>query len=358
MRIYMYEKQNQNADAVQHVWIKVFLRHGYCLACPMEGIGRQAAYRIFGWKPGVVHGFFDSMEMECGHFFPWRYIRCYILSVIPALLVTAADKKCMQFSMFRYLTFMCCVLMALLCTTAVAKRTIVGFVTGAAGLGDESFSDMTYRGLRKAQREFGFELMIAEPDSPGMVSNATIAKLVKDCDVVVLLGAQYNPLMHSLAPAHPELKFILIEGDMFDSPNVASLGFSQHEGSFLAGALAAMVTNTNIVGYIGGTDIPPVRSFLVGYAEGVQAVNPAVRVEDVFIGGAGDFSGFEKPGEGLRVATKMYNHGAVSYTHLTLPTKRIVQNSVVAVQLKKKRTKDIVTTKRDETTRNVQYTSQ
>ncbi len=215
----------------------------------------------------------------------------------------------MQFSMFRYLTFMCCVLMALLCTTAVAKRTIVGFVTGAAGLGDESFSDMTYRGLRKAQREFGFELMIAEPDSPGMVSNATIAKLVKDCDVVVLLGAQYNPLMHSLAPAHPELKFILIEGDMFDSPNVASLGFSQHEGSFLAGALAAMVTNTNIVGYIGGTDIPPVRSFLVGYAEGVQAVNPAVRVEDVFIGGAGDFSGFEKPGEGLRIATKMYNHG-------------------------------------------------
>lgn len=211
--------------------------------------------------------------------------------------------------MFRHILFVIALLVFGWCASVHAEKPIVGFVTGAAGLGDESFSDMTYRGLRRAQREHGFDLMIAEPDAPGMVSNHTVEELVRKCDVIVLLGAQYNPLTHILAPVYPDKRFILIEGDMFGSPNVASLGFSQHEGSFLAGALAAMVSQTGHVGYIGGTDIPPVRSFLVGYREGVQAVTPEIEVTGVFIGGPGDFSGFEKPKEGLAIATRLYNSG-------------------------------------------------
>ncbi len=214
----------------------------------------------------------------------------------------------MNLSMLRHIFFALCMVF-LLATLAVAKPHTVGFITGAAGLGDESFSDMTYKGLRKAQRRFGFELMIAEPDSPGMVSNQTIDELTKNCDVIVLLGAQYNPLARGLAASNPDKKFVVIEGNITDSPNVASIGFQQHEGAFLAGALAAMVTQTHIIGYIGGTDIPPVRSFLVGYTEGARKVNPEVRVESFFIGGPGDFSGFEKPWDGLRVATRMYNNG-------------------------------------------------
>ena len=63
-----------------------------------------------------------------------------------------------------------------------------------------------------------------------------------------------------------------------DAPNVRSVVFNEHEGSYLVGMMAAMASESNTVGFIGGMDIPLIRKFACGYAQGVLAVNPDATV--------------------------------------------------------------------------------
>ncbi|WP_415713836.1 BMP family lipoprotein [Maridesulfovibrio sp.] len=193
--------------------------------------------------------------------------------------------------------------------TACAKQQVVGFVTGASGLGDLSFNDMSYGGIRKAQQEFNFKLIILEPEKNGELKIENFIKLIRQSDILILVGAQHAELVKKTAPNYPDKKFIINEVPVAGIPNVSSVSFEQAEGSFLAGALAAMTSRTGKIGYIGATPVPPVLKFEKGYVAGAKYAVPDIKVEVDYLNPLNDFSGFDAPAKGYNVAMGQYGDG-------------------------------------------------
>lgn len=205
------------------------------------------------------------------------------------------------------LAALCFLLVSIPC---LAAPPVIGFVTGSSGLGDLSFNDMAYGGIRRAQQEYNFKLVVLEPKQSGKSSDEDVLGVVEQSDVVILLGAQHTELAKNAARANPDKKFILVEVPVEDIPNISSVMFQQHEGSFLAGALAGYMTKTGKVGFIGGTVIAPVQAFEQGYREGVTYANPDVQTLVEYTSPAGDFSGFSNPQKGHQQAMGQYEQGA------------------------------------------------
>jgi basic membrane protein A len=110
-----------------------------------------------------------------------------------------------------------------------------------------------------------------------------------------------------VAERFPDSKFAIIDA-VVDKPNVASLVFKEHEGSFLAGVVAGLMTKTNNVGFVGGMDIPLIHRFEVGYVEGVKYANPNAEVQISYTGA--DPSAFNNPGRGKELTLAQINAGA------------------------------------------------
>lgn len=206
-------------------------------------------------------------------------------------------------------------IMAVLCvlsfaTSALAGMPVVGFVTGASGLGDLSFNDMAYGGIRRAQLDYNFKLVILEPKESGKSTEEDIVGVVQQSDIILLLGAQHTKFAKDMATKHPDKQFILFEVPIEGFDNISSVMFKHHEGSFLAGALAAYVSKTKAVGFVGGTVIPPVQAFEKGYLEGVAYVDPEAKTFVEYVSPAGDFSGFGNPQKGNAIALEQYAKGA------------------------------------------------
>lgn len=206
---------------------------------------------------------------------------------------------------------LCILAMLLMGATALAGETpIVGFVTGSGGLGDLSYNDMAYGGIRKAQQDFKFKLIVLEPNASGETTEADIIDLVNKSDIILLIGAQHVELAKNSAKKHPGKIFVLAEVPIENIPNMSSMMFNQNEGSFLAGALAGYMTKSGMVGFVGGTKILPVEAFEQGYREGVAYANPDVKVLVDYAAPAGDFSGFQNPRKGHQLAMAQYTKGA------------------------------------------------
>ncbi len=197
------------------------------------------------------------------------------------------------------------------------NKKSIDFTVGAPikdGLGDRSFSDMTYVGLARVQKEFGIKLIfdvghqttISEPER-----EAAIQRLIdKKVNLIVASGWQFLNSFKKFAKLYPNQKFLLNDVPIKGFPNVVSTAYAQHEGSFLAGCLAGWMTKTDKVGFVGAVDLVVIHAFRVGYTEGVKYANPKAKVLHTFVTTGNDFSGFEKPEEGFRLATKQFNEGA------------------------------------------------
>ncbi|CAN0601219.1 unnamed protein product, partial [Ectocarpus sp. 12 AP-2014] len=96
---------------------------------------------------------------------------------------------------------------------------------------------------------------------------------------IVVLGFQNASTIEEVAPKYPDTNFAIVDVTWLpEMPNVRQIGFQEHEGSYLVGMLAAMATESNTVGFIGGMDVPLIRHFACGYAQGAKAVNPDITV--------------------------------------------------------------------------------
>lgn len=191
-----------------------------------------------------------------------------------------------------------------------AARPVVGFIMGSPGLGDSSFNDLAFEGARKAQKDFGFELVALKPNARGEVDASDLKQLFDRAGIIVLLGDQNLDLARASARAHPEKRFILVDAPVEGVPNMASIVFDQHEGAFLAGALAAAVSETGVIGFIGGTAIGPVVAFERGFREGADFMKPGVKVLATYAAGPGDYSGFTNPERGYQLAMAQYEDDA------------------------------------------------
>ncbi len=176
-------------------------------------------------------------------------------------------------------------------------------VTDAGGIGDQSFNAMAWKGLQRAEREYGIQVKYLE--SREQADYATnLAKLAQDSyDIVFAVGYLMEDAIKEVAPKFPNVNFAIIDGNAPDLPNAASLKFHDEQGSFLAGALAGLTTKTNKIGFIGGVKIPLIEKFEYGYRAGALTVNPNIEVITAYCGK------FNDPAKGKELALAQYSNG-------------------------------------------------
>jgi basic membrane protein A and related proteins len=188
----------------------------------------------------------------------------------------------------------------------------VGLVFDVGGRGDKSFNDAAYAGLERAQKELGVEFTTLE-SGEGADREAGMRQLAAGGSQLVFgVGFLFTDDIKRLAQEFPDVKFACVDYTVTEGetlpPNLMALKFREEEGSFLVGALAAHLSKTGKVGFVGGMEIPLIKKFEAGYRAGVAAVNPRAQVLVKYAGTTGN--AFKDPTKGKELALAEYHQGA------------------------------------------------
>ncbi len=188
----------------------------------------------------------------------------------------------------------------------------VAIVFDIGGKNDKSFNEAAYRGLERARTELGITASYFEPTEGADRESALRSKAAEGNDLVIGVGFIFGPDLERLAKQFPNVKFAGI--DYSPSPgvgtidNLAGLRFREHEGSFVVGAIAGMVTRSKTVGFVGGMKIPLIRKFEAGYEAGVHHVCPTCTVIGAYAGT--EPKAFADPTRGAELAQAQVGNGA------------------------------------------------
>jgi basic membrane protein A len=186
-------------------------------------------------------------------------------------------------------------------------RVRVGIVFDSGGKDDRSFNAAAWQGVQRARRDLPIVLRDAEPGDPASLEPAMRAFAERGYDLVIGIGFAQTPIVEEVARDYPRIDFAIVDG-VSSLQNVASLVFKEQEGSYLVGMIAAAASNTGVLGFVGGMDIPLIHRFATGYEEGARAVDPRVRVIQNYVGvteGA-----WNDPGKGKELALAQVDKGA------------------------------------------------
>jgi basic membrane protein A len=189
---------------------------------------------------------------------------------------------------------------------ASAGALKVGIVLSIGGLGDKSFNDSAYRGLENAKKDLGIEFKYVEPASPSEDEGYLREYAEAGYDLVIATGFLMKDATEKVAKDFPDVKFALID-EVSTLPNVSSLVFAEDQGSFLVGALAAMMSKTGNVGFVGGMEIPLIQKFQKGYEMGAKYVNPNIKLGSLYTSGSNPFN---DPVRGKENALSLIKQGA------------------------------------------------
>ncbi|SEO10632.1 nucleoside-binding protein [Gemmobacter aquatilis] len=143
---------------------------------------------------------------------------------------------------------------------------------------DKSFNEAAFNGATKWAQETGGTFKELEMQSEAQREQALRRLAESGANPVVMTGFAFGDVLNSVAPDFPDTKFAIIDVDWLDQPNILQIAFSEHEGSYLVGMMAGLASKTNTVGFVGGMDVPLIRKFGCGYAQGVKAVKPDATV--------------------------------------------------------------------------------
>jgi basic membrane protein A len=192
----------------------------------------------------------------------------------------------------------------------------VGIVFDVGGRGDKSFNDGAYEGAMRAQRDLGASVRFIEPGE-GSDREAGLRLLAAEgMDLVVGVGFIFTDDLTLLAREYPKVNFAGVDlavatdasgNPIPPPPNLAALKFREEQGSFLVGALAAMVGRSKRVGFVGGMDVPLIHKFEAGYRAGVRHVCPDCTVSAQYAGVTPE--AFRNPGRGKELALSQYQQG-------------------------------------------------
>jgi len=164
--------------------------------------------------------------------------------------------------------------LALTATAALADPAII-FDLG--GKFDKSFNEAAFTGATRWAEETGGQFREVELQSEAQREQALRRFAESGSNPIVMAGFAFASALETVAPDFPDTKFVIIDM-VVDQPNVRSVVFNEHEGSYLVGLLAGMASKTGTVGFVGGMDIPLISKFACGYVQGVKAANPDAAV--------------------------------------------------------------------------------
>ena len=186
--------------------------------------------------------------------------------------------------------------------------TNVAVLFDVTGRGDKSFNDAAAAGLDQAVAEFGVNPTESTPSSDGDRAERLSAAIADGNDLVIAVGYLWGNALTEAAAAAPDTHFGIVDS-VVDSPNVASLVFAEEQGSFLVGVAAALKSQTDHVGFVGGVPNALIQKFQAGFEAGVACVNPDITVEVQYVNDDPTI-GFNDPAHGKELAAAMYEAGA------------------------------------------------
>jgi basic membrane protein A len=198
-------------------------------------------------------------------------------------------------------------LLGLLVGWAAQADLKIGLVLEKSGKDDKSFNASAYAGLKRAEKELGVMTKTVEAPDNNAYESLQRAFAEKKFDLIVAIGFHQLEAVKKNAARFPEQKFLLVDEDA-KMPNVRSVMFEEHEGSFLVGALAALHSKSGKIGFMGGMDVPLIRRFQLGYEAGAKQVNPKVTVIANYLGVTGE--AWNNPPKAKELALDQYNRGA------------------------------------------------
>jgi basic membrane protein A and related proteins len=164
---------------------------------------------------------------------------------------------------------------ASLATVAALAQPAVIYDMG--GKFDKSFNEAAYNGAERWKKEFGKPYLEFEIANATQREQAKRRMAERGASPIVGVGFSQGSTMEKVAKEFPALKFTIIDY-VIAAPNVESVVFKEHEGSFLVGMMAAIASKSGKVGFVGGMDIPLIRKFQCGYEQGARYANPKVEI--------------------------------------------------------------------------------
>ena len=174
-------------------------------------------------------------------------------------------------------------------------------------VGSAAYCDAFHIGVRGAEEELGIMLTeVNGNENDPVATEMLIRDAAQNSGLVLTAGYQMGDVLARVAPEFPDVKFAIFDV-VLDIPNVASVNYKSNEGSFLVGAIAALKSESNKIGYIGGVDVPLLREFEAGYVAGIQTINPDAEISVEYI--SEDVTGFGQPDRAKELALAEYESG-------------------------------------------------
>lgn len=194
---------------------------------------------------------------------------------------------------------------------APAAKVAIVFATG--GLGDKSFNDSANEGIKMAQSKLNIDYRQAEPQQVAEYEGyLTQFARTGQYDLIISIGFDQADALKTVAARFPKQKFAIVDM-VVDAPNVASYVYKEQERGFVLGAIAGLMTTRkgdprinpeNVIGVVGGMDIPLINANIAGYIAGAKYVNPNVKVLYSYVGDWAD------PAKGKELTLAQFDQGA------------------------------------------------
>lgn len=197
--------------------------------------------------------------------------------------------------------------LSLASTSAAFANIKVALVLDKGGKDDKSFNAAAFEGANKAKKELGIELKYVEATDDAAIERMIRSFADKKYDLVLAIGFAMAEGVKKVGASHPDAKFALVDAEV-NLPNVRSLLFEEHQGSYVVGALAGLMTKSNKVGFLGGMDVPLIRRFQMGFEAGVKKTNPKASVSTSYVGVTAD--AWNNPAKAKELALAQYQGGA------------------------------------------------
>ena len=193
------------------------------------------------------------------------------------------------------------------CASSLAGAAEPAVVYDMGGKFDKSFNEAAYTGAEQFKQETGVNYRDFEPTNEAQRVQSMRRLAKRGASPIVAVGFGYAAAVEEVAKEYQDIQFTIIDM-VVDLPNVQSVVFKEHEGSFLVGALAALASQSAKVGFVGGMDIPLIRRFACGYEQGVKHINADAEVFQNMTGSTP--AAWNDPGKGAELAKSQFDRGA------------------------------------------------
>jgi basic membrane protein A and related proteins len=190
------------------------------------------------------------------------------------------------------------------------RMSSLGIVYNAQNKFDRSFNERAFEGANRASLAYKIGMLEYEPQSPDQIETGLRELSDAGMSMVIAVGFSAKDAVNKVAKNYSETRYVLLD-DVPEGKNTLGLVFREEEGSFVVGAIAGRSTATNVVGFIGGMDVPLIHKFELGFTAGVKSVCPSCTVLAQYVGN--DPSAWNNPQKATQISGEFAKRGADIY---------------------------------------------